>query len=419
MTRYLSPRLAAFATVMLPVVALQSTAHAALTCGGANQSGARACFVDPAIDQGALCNDGSQPAFWVRPGSGTGAKTWLIWLEGGGQCTSQQSCAARAKGADAHLLTSEGFTAAPGAGVLSASPVINPILYNANTVLIHYCSSDDWSGGRNSHAAFNPADPATWQFQGRRIALAAIASLRELGPAFQKASHIVLGGSSAGGVGITVTANDIIPALPATVASIHVVNDAGFGIEIGQYDPAISSPYVYKGQPTAFTQLFEAGMALWSGRGDAKCDVDAQSPQARAACYSALVFNRGYIGVPSFIAESQLDSAQLSDELCPAEGGNCSVPHDPQSMQGQYAAAFGRTMAHDLMGAGAAATYAVYSPDSVMHTMLANGSEFSVKHPFPNARLSPQAVFDLWLAGDGRRRIVEIATSPGLAVTRH
>ena len=388
-------------------------AHAAPACGQANASGAAVCYTDPAIDPAALCNDGSPPAFWVRPGSGAGARTWVIWLEGGGQCTSQASCAQRAKGADAGHLTSAGFHAGSGAGVLSPSPAINPRLYNANAVLIHYCSSDDWSGDRTSSVAFDPADPATWQFQGRRIALASIASLRELGLGFRRASNIVLGGSSAGGLGVTVTANDILPTLPRS-ARVHLVNDAGFAIEVGQYDPEIAAPYMFKGQPSAFTRLFEAGMALWHGRGDAKCDASATTPQARGACYSALVFSRGYIGVPSLVAESQLDTVQLSDELCPAAGGACPVPHDSGSMQGQYAVAFGRAMVHDLVGPGAQATYAVYSPDATMHTMLTNASQFNARYAFPNGMLSPATVLGLWLRGSSGR-VVEVGTGPGLA----
>ena len=412
MRRSLSLRTAALLLAMSAAGLVR--AHAAPACGQANASGAAVCFADPAIDPGALCNDGSQPAFWVRPGSGKGARTWVIWLEGGGQCTSLASCAARARGADGGRLTSSGFTARAGGGALSASQAVNPRLYNANTVLIHYCSSDDWSGDRTSSLAFNPADPATWQFQGRRIALAAILSLQELGMGFQHASHIVLGGSSAGGLGVTVTANDILPALPRS-ASVRVVNDAGFAIEVGQYDPEIAAPYMFKGQPTAFTRLFEAGMALWNGRGDARCDAAATTPQARAECYSASVFGRGYIRVPSFIAESQLDTVQLSDELCPAVNGRCPVPHDPRSMQGQYAEAFGSAMVRDLVGSGPHAAYAVYSPDAYMHTMLTGDTQFNRRNAFPGGHLSPAAALGKWLASDDGQRIVDVGNAPGLA----
>ena len=412
MTRHVLQRLCA-ALLMLCGGGV-ARAHAALTCGQVNASGAAACFVDPAVDPGALCNDGSAPAFWFRPGSGAGAKTWVIWLEGGGQCTSQASCASRARGAGARSLTSAGFTAGNGAGVLSASRSINPMLYDANAVLIHYCSSDDWSGDRSSSLPFNPGDPATWYFQGRRIALAAIASLPELGTGFHRASHIVLGGSSAGGLGVMVTANDILPVLPKSAASVRVVNDAGFAIEIGQFDESIAAPYVFKGQPTAFTELFEAGMALWHGRGDAKCDAAAVTPQAHAACYSALVLNAGYIGVPSFVAESQLDTAQLSDELCPAADGNCGLPHGSRSMQGQYAAAFSKAMVHSMRGQGATVAYGVYAPDAYMHTMLADAAQFTTKRDFANGKLSPQAVLNLWLKGAGSR-VMEVGISPGLA----
>jgi hypothetical protein len=217
-------------------------AQARVNCGTPDASNTKACYIDPKLAPAALCNDGTRPEFSLRPGSYSGAQTWVIWLEGGGNCIDQPSCAARATNPETKpLITSRNFAATAGAGLLSPDPAINPTLYDANTVLVHYCSSDNWSGAYTPTAAFDKNDPTTWFFQGRSIALAAINSLQDVKLQFKHAKLIVLGGTSAGGAGITLDANDILPILP-NAPSILLVNDAGFALDIGQYDPTAPAP---------------------------------------------------------------------------------------------------------------------------------------------------------------------------------
>ncbi len=395
-----------------------SEARAAVSCGTPSLFGTTACYIDSKIDSAALCNDGTQPAFWVRPGSGSGLSRWVIWLQGGGECTDRTSCAMRAQsGGSAGLITSNGFTAGNGGGVLSPIAAINPILYNANTVMVHYCSSDDWSGNYTSARAFSATDPTTWDFQGRRIAVAAIASLRELPLGFANATQILLGGDSAGGLGITVTVNDILPVLPPA-QDVRFVSDAGFTLDIGQYDPNAAAPYIYPDMPNAFHNFFRSAIALWHGRGDAKCDADAQTERQHIQCYnSSIVMHKGYIDLPSFVAESQLDTMQVSRELCPREYGKCRLPHDPGSTQAEYATAFGTEMAKKLMGAGTAAAYSVYAPNLYLHLLLADTNVFIRSFSFPGARLSPRTVFDAWLRNPYGNRIVALGNGAGVSAS--
>ena len=225
------------------------------------------------------------------------------------------------------------------------------------------------------------------------------------------ATQIVLGGSSSGGIGIAVTANDILPELPPA-PDIRLVEDAGFAMNIGQFDQTAPAPYVYAGHPDAFDALFEAGMALWGGWGDSVCAAAAQTPQDQVACYSSNIFRKGYIQLPSFVAESQLDTPQLSDELCAQDNGNCALPHDPQSPQGMYATAFALSMAATLAG-DAASAYSVFSPDTYLHVMLSNAA-FTRPFAFASGTLTPRDVFDAWLQSDGSLRIVALGTGPGV-----
>jgi hypothetical protein len=401
--------------VALLLIAAPRHGFAAVACNAPNAAGASACFIDPALDPKARCNDGTLPMFWIRPGSGVGASRWLIWLQGGGHCTDQPSCAERAATAGtASLITSNGFTATLGVGVLSSSASENPVLYNANTVNIHYCSSDDWTGSYTSTRAFNPNDPTTWNFQGRRIAQAAINSLRELEPSFAFAAFIVFGGTSAGGEGATLVANDVLPLLPPA-PSILLANDAGFANEIGQFDASAPSPYIYPAEPNAFFTNFQNAINLWHGRGDAKCAATAQTLQQQINCYnSALILQHGYVSLPTFVAESQIDSAQLSDELCPALYGVCPVPHTATSQQGVYATAFGQAMAAQLTGAGTPAAYWVTSPDAYMHVILQDDVQFIADYPSAAGNVAPRDQWDAWLSNPKGPRVLSFGTGPGV-----
>jgi hypothetical protein len=406
--------------LMVPLLAvcaasLPELANAAVSCGPPDSKQTSVCQIDPAIDAAALCNDGTLPAFWFRPGSGSGATTWVVWLEGGGQCTDKLSCALRAeRPGSASLLTSRGFAATFAAGVLSPDHLINPSLYNANTVFVHYCLSDDWSGAYTSLSPYNHLDPTTWNFQGRRIALAAIASLNELDQGFSQAATVLLGGSSAGGVGVTVVMNDLLPVLPATAQKL-LANDAGFTLNIGQFDPQEPAPYIYPGHPDAFESNYEAGMSLWHGRGDAKCAAAATTLLEQADCYNtSLLLQQGYINVPTFVAESQIDKIQVADELCPTLLGRCSLPVSPLTTTGQYASTFGIQMAAALIGAGTPAGYTVSSPDAYMHEILGSQNDFLQSYPVTGGTTSARAVFDAWLADPTGARVTSIATGPGL-----
>lgn len=397
--------------------ALTSTpTFAAVSCSPPSPNGASACFIDPSLDAAALCNDGTLPAFSIRPGSQAGAATWIIWLEGGGECVDQASCAKRAQAPGGMaLLSSDGFSAQGGSGILSSSSNVSPILYNANVMIVHYCSSDDWSGNRASVTSFNPTDPTTWHFQGRRIASAAIASLGELDQSFSQAGHILIGGSSAGGLGATILANDLIPVLPRA-PDIRLANDAGFTINIGQYDPTAAPPYIYSGEIDAFDTYFTSGINLWHGRGDLPCSASAHTLQAQIDCYNtSLVLQHGYISLPTFVAESQLDLAQLSKEICPQNYGSCAVSRDGATPAGKYVTAFGNMMADELVGSGSNARYSVVAPDTFLHVILTSPTVFTSKYSFPTGKISPREAFDHWLGTRGQAKVVNIGNAPGVA----
>jgi hypothetical protein len=404
---------------LLVMAAIWCTPHAALAakpkCQPALLDNERACSVDPTLDRTALCNDGSVPAFWYRPGAGSGANTWLIWLGGGGACDSQSSCAVEVaeKGSN-FIISSKGFEPTPGNGIMSDNPNTNPMLYNANMVYLHYCSSDSWAGDTVGTGKFNVNNSDTWHFEGRRIAITQIKSIGELLPAIENAAEIILGGDSSGGIGVTEVANDLLPLLPAAATKL-LVNDAGFSLDIGQYDVSAGAPYVYPDHPNSFETNVSQRLAYWNGRGDAVCDAAATTPRQHVNCYnSSYILQYGFIAVPSFVAQSQLDPAQITQELCPLQFGVCPVSHDPATPPGIYATQFGVEMAAAVVGAGTPAAYTAYSPDVYTHVILNKDPEFNTPHQFPQGLLTPSEVFDAWLANPTATRVTYIGNAPGV-----
>jgi hypothetical protein len=72
-------------------------------------------------------------------------------------------------------------------------------------------------------------------------------------------------------------------------------------------------------------------------------------------------------------------------------------------------------MAKGLTGSGKFATWAVFSPDSYVHTMLINQDTFVAKYPYPGAKLRARDVLDDWLGSGAPPRILDIAHRPGVS----
>jgi hypothetical protein len=394
-----------------------STGHAAMMCGPVKRTiPVRACYVDPAFDPQALCNDGTTPAFWYRQGSGSGINTWVFWMEGGGFCDSQASCQLRTtKSQAATTLTSNGFTTSPGEGIQSPAVMVNPVLDNANQVLLHYCSSDTWVGNQAGNGQpFDPNDSTTWNFEGRRIAVAQIQSVYELAPSLASATKVIIGGTSSGGIGAVDIANDLIPLMPPAALKM-VVSDAGFLLDIGQFNAKAPFPYIDPEHPNQFEIDLPLRLSYWNAHGDAVCDAAAVTQQDHVNCYNtSFVLQNGYIQAPVFVAESQLDTAQITEELCPDLFGYCQISHNADSREGEYATAFAQQMATLIEGHGTQATYTAYAPDVYTHVILDNNTAFLTPEPFAKASFPASEVFNTWVQATSWSKQLYIGTGPGV-----
>lgn len=239
--------------------------------------------VDTDVFPNAVCNDGSPGRFYFRPYTGEPNRNrWLIVLMGGGFCADPESCARRWKRQDLlfsafganSMSTSNLPNATNGRGVLhrvSENPygdAENPY-GDWNHVLVHYCSSDRWTGTSlapvtayfppvpiSRFPPYDPEDPwvtrinpVTGQpfwlrlpFMGRRILEATLDTLRRRSdagdgsdlpdvvyvgeavrtttpitlPDLDDAEVLVLAGGSAGGMGVINNLDHVAGRLRAT-----------------------------------------------------------------------------------------------------------------------------------------------------------------------------------------------------------
>ncbi|CAD6231549.1 unnamed protein product [Miscanthus lutarioriparius] len=97
-----------------------------------------------AVDSGAVCMDGTPPAYNLDPGSGAGSKSWIVNLEGSAWCNSAKTCQltkSSGRGSSDHMDKEIPFT-----GIMSSSPAVNPDFYNWNRVKIRYCDGGSFAG---------------------------------------------------------------------------------------------------------------------------------------------------------------------------------------------------------------------------------------------------------------------------------
>ncbi len=182
----------------------------------------------------ATCNDGTGAVMYVRRyRAAANACRWVIFLDGGGACRDGQSCGERYCAVDTYLgaykMSSRDV---PPVGIadigIQSRRRVNHFR-GWNHVVVHYCSSDGWSGTASDvelqvvDGLGNPIDYRI-HFHGAYIVDAVIGTLRgENGPVvytdqrqrrvampdLDDASVVLLAGSSAGGGGVIRNADHV------------------------------------------------------------------------------------------------------------------------------------------------------------------------------------------------------------------
>ncbi|KAK3166633.1 hypothetical protein QOZ80_1AG0048330 [Eleusine coracana subsp. coracana] len=181
-------------------------------------------LVHAAKDRGAVCLDGTPPAYHFQPGFGDGSHKWLLHLEGGSWCPTFKSCANRKHtnlGSSAHMDSRAEFV-----GILSDDPSQNPDFYNWNKVKVRYCDGASFSGNVDNEVKNGSTN---FFFRGQRVWEAVMIELLSKGLA--RAKQAFLTGCSAGGLSTYIHCDDFRALLPKTPI-VKCLADGGFFLDV-------------------------------------------------------------------------------------------------------------------------------------------------------------------------------------------
>ncbi|GER26927.1 pectinacetylesterase family protein [Striga asiatica] len=173
-------------------------------------------LVSNAVEKGAVCNDGSSAAYYYDPGFDDGVNNWFVTLQGGGWCTSDETCTYRLTNG---LGSSKYYNESVFFGeIKSTNQTVNPDFYNWNRIIVEYCDSSSFMGKSNHPKIIS---------RGARIFYAVMEELLEKGMA--SAKNAILSGTSAGGLSAILHCDDFRVLLPFT-SRVKCLVDSGFFI---------------------------------------------------------------------------------------------------------------------------------------------------------------------------------------------
>ena len=292
----------------------------------------------------AVCNDGTSPVFYFRPGSGDDRNKWIIYLQGGGGCMTGEFCADRARDR-ANLITSSRAPATVAFdGLLSASKTKNPDFAAFTHVLVHYCSSDFWAGDSQQRVG-----GSTWQFRGHEIIDALLDQLlgsASGGTALADATEVLVAGESAGAMGVHNNIDRIAERLPK--ASVKGIADSG-------WIPAGTQPY---GPGTlSIANYSPEAMAFHGSHPDESC-VAANPATPNACLNEGFVFP--YLTTPTFIF------ADLRDPILLGMLG-IVLGQQMDANQRTYVNSYAQSVRHSLQEVPA-----YFATANITHTALLN-----------------------------------------------
>ncbi|XP_055823411.1 pectin acetylesterase 8-like [Solanum dulcamara] len=249
--------------------------------------------LDTATTQGAVCLDGSPPAYYFDRGFDTGLSNWIIFLEGGGWCESISDCQSRTttdKGSSKNMKNQSQF-----AGILHNTPQQNPDFYNWNRVWVNYCDGASFTGDVE-HVDLEKK----LYFRGARIFKAVMDDLWSKG--MQNAKNAILSGTSAGGLATILNCDKFRSFFPDDV-KIKCVANAGFFINANtisgtpnirkMYQRVVNLHGLVKNLPQACTSKMEPSLCFF--------------PENIVP----------YVQTPLFIINSAYDAWQISNTLVP------------------------------------------------------------------------------------------------------
>jgi len=255
-------------------------------------------LTNAAIQDGAVCLDGTPSALYYRPGTGDGVRKWFLHHQGGGYCTSLADCYGRSQGG---LGSSKSYsnTMDLGGGYFSNNAQVNPLMYNWNMVFFPYCDGGFFTGNNANVSEYNGNK---LYFRGNRNEIAYLqylsANLR-----LMEGTDFVIGGCSAGGLATFFHLDWWRQVLPPTSA-VKGLPDSGWILDYeGGKGPALHTTMLW---------IFNT-MNATSGM-DQSC-VAAHVPTGDVEKCMFIEGTTPHITTPLFPLQSQYDSWQTDNVL--------------------------------------------------------------------------------------------------------
>ncbi len=281
----------------------------------------------------AKCNDGSPAVMYIRPALDTGetaaSNQWIIHFQGGRGCTNADDCRARwcsewpQQSYSAGKMSSEELPSAISSqGIFSTNR--NNQFRRYNHVFLHYCSSDYWIGAAAPHTYSGDNYAYSIEFRGAAIVDDVIGTLKDDAgtwsdplpsgdpvwlPDIDRATHVLLTGSSAGSIGLRHHVDRLHEQLRQANPNVIVraVVDVGFFPFLG--DEAIhSSPgiYDYDKWLTDQSNITEFFWQTQQTARDQSCMRHTQ-PRDQKQCLDPVYVLKHHITTPFFISQDLHD----------------------------------------------------------------------------------------------------------------
>lgn len=282
---------------------------------------------DAAKSTGAVCLDGSPGAFYLRPGSGSGATKYYIHHQGGGWCESLADCLGRSKGG---LGSSKGYgpTMTNDVGYFSQDPSVNPMMYNWNSIHMNYCDGASFSGNNESVTTYQGTKLYS---RGSRIREAVFEALAE---DLASATDVVISGCSAGGLATYLHTDQWCDAIHAVNPSAKCVGmpDSGFFLDyqnpsVAPTPPPAAAPADRRALNTipgdyhrGLQWVYEFSNATAGINAD--CVAAHQSGEHDAWKCMFAEHTSPFIHTPIFVLQSEYDAWQTGHVLAPDDDVN-------------------------------------------------------------------------------------------------
>ncbi|XP_045796777.1 pectin acetylesterase 12-like isoform X2 [Trifolium pratense] len=288
-------------------------------------------LIHGADSKGAVCLDGTLPGYHFHPGSGSGANSWIIQLEGGGWCNTIRSCVFRKttrRGSSNHMEKQLPFT-----GLLSNKAEENPDFFNWNRIKVRYCDGASFSGDSQNEAA-------KLQFRGQKIWLAAMEELLSKG--MKNANQALLSGCSAGGLASILHCDEFRTLLPKST-KVKCLSDAGFFLDVAD----VSGGHTLRNLFGGVVKLQEVQKNLPKSCLNNLDPISCFFPQNLI----------NHVQTPLFLLNAAYDAWQLQESLAPPSAdphgswNNCKSNHaNCDSSQIQTLQNFRNQMLNDMKG---------------------------------------------------------------------